>query len=322
MNRRNAIICLVVFGVPSRLLAQPRRITQIGMLIGSAEAARYGQVFIKAMADLGYKDGQNARYEIRYGDGSNERALQIAGELAAIKVDLIWTTGTQMTTAARLATTTLPIVFSLVSDPVASGIVRSLARPETNATGITVLNAETGAKRIELLNEIFPKLRRVGVLHNPADAASSVQLPYVSRSIAALGKEMMVVEASSPEQFGVAFARLAEWRSEALVMLENALFVAHRKTLMDLAAKNHWPTINSTREFTEAGGVMSYGADWGDACRRSAAYVDKILRGAKPANLPVGQPTKFEYVVNLKAAKAMGLVIPPAVLLRPDAVIE
>jgi putative ABC transport system substrate-binding protein len=197
-----------------------------------------------------------------------------------------------------------------------------LPRPGTNATGITVLNAETGAKRIELLNEIFPKLRRVGVLHNPGDSASIAQLPIVVGSIRALGKELMVVEARAAVEFAAAFAKLAEWRAEALVMLENALYVAHRKTLLDWAAKHRWPTINSSKEYAEAGGVISYGADWADSCRRSAVYVDKILKGAKPTDLPVEQPTKFEFVINLKAANAMGLSIPKAVLLRADRVIE
>lgn len=322
MNRRDTILALAVLGTPLRVMAQAARVPRIGVLSGSAEAAPFPQAFIKGMAELGYQDGKNVRYELRVGDGTNERARQIARELVAAKVDLIWTTGTQVTAAAQKATATLPIVFALVSDPVASGFVRSLPRPGTNATGITLLNVETGAKRIELLNEIFPKLRRVGVLHNPDDSASAAQLPIVTGAVRALAKELMVVEARAPEEFAAAFAKLAEWRADALVMLENALYVAHRKTLLDRAARHRWPTINSTKEYAEAGGVISYGADWADSCRRSAAYVDKILKGAKPADLPVDQPTKFEFVINLKAAKAMGLSIPRAVLLRADRVIE
>lgn len=322
MNRRDTILALAVLGAPMRLMAQPARVPRIGMLSGSAETAKFAQAFFKGMSDLGYQDGKNVHYEQRHGDGSYESALQNARELVSANVDLIWAPGTQVVTAARKVTTTLPIVFALVSDPVASGFVRSLPRPGTNATGITVLNAETGAKRIELLNEIFPKLRRVGVLHNPGDSASTAQLPIVAGSIRALGKELMVVEARSPEQFAAAFAKLAEWRADALVMLENALYVAHRKTLLDWAAKHRWPTINSSKEYAEAGGVISYGADWADSCRRSAVYVDKILKGAKPADLPVEQPTKFEFVINLKVAKAFGLTIPQSVLLRADQVIE
>lgn len=322
MNRRDTVLTLLALGVPLRLVAQPARVPRIGMLSGSAETAKFAQDFIKGMAELGYQDGRNVRYEQRHGDGSFESALHNARELVSANVDLIWAPGSQVVTAARKVTTTLPIVFALVSDPVASGFVRSLPRPGTNATGITVLNAETGAKRIELLNEIFPKLKRVGVLHNPSDSASTAQLPIVVGSIRALGKELMVVEARAAVEFAAAFAKLAEWRAEALVMLENALYVAHRKTLLDWAAKHRWPTINSSKEYAEAGGVISYGADWADSCRRSAVYVDKILKGAKPADLPVEQPTKFEFVINLKAANAMGLSIPKAVLLRADRLIE
>jgi len=302
--------------------AQAARMPKIGLLSGSAETGKMEQWFIKGMGELGYEEGRNVRYESRHGDGSNETALRNARDLMASKVDVIWAPGTQVTTAARKVTSTVPIVFALVSDPVASGFVRSLARPGTNTTGITVLNAETGAKRIELLNEIFPKLTRVGVLHNPGDSASTAQLSIVTRAAQTLKKEVLVVEARSADEFAPAFARLAEWRTDALVILENALYVAHRQLLLDQATQRRWPTINSSKEYAEAGGIIAYGADWSDSCRRSAVYVDKILKGAKPADLPVEQPTKFEFVINLKAARAMGLSIPRAVLVRADRVIE
>jgi putative ABC transport system substrate-binding protein len=280
------------------------------------------RAFIMGMTELGYQDGKNVRYELRYGDGTVERIQKNASELVAARVDLIWAPATAVTAAAQKATLSLPIVFALVSDPVASGFVRSLPRPGTNATGLTNMTAETGAKRIQLLAEIFPKVRRIGVLQNPADSASGLQLSFAQQGARALGKELMVVEARAPEEFSDAFARLAAWRAEALVILESSLYFLHRKTLLSAAAKHRWPTIASTKDYAEAGGVIAYGADYSDNCRRSAAYVDKILKGAKPADLPVQQPTKFEFVINLKAARAMGLPIPQAMLLRADRVIE
>jgi putative ABC transport system substrate-binding protein len=280
------------------------------------------RAFIMGMTELGYQDGKNVRFELRYGDGTVERIPKNASELVAARVDLIWAPATAVTAAAQKATLSLPIVFALVSDPVASGFVRSLPRPGTNATGITNMTAETGAKRIQLLAEIFPRVRRIGVLQNPEDAASGLQLSFAQQGARALGKELMVVEARVPEEFSGAFARLAAWRAEALVILESSLYFLHRKTLLSTAAKHRWPTIASTKDYAEAGGIIAYGADYSDNCRRSAAYVDKILKGAKPADLPVQQPTKFEFVINLKAAKAMGLSIPQAMLLRADRVIE
>jgi putative ABC transport system substrate-binding protein len=237
-------------------------------------------------------------------------------------VDLIWAPATASVAAVQKATMSLPIVFALVGDPVANGLVRSLPRPGTNASGLSVMTEELGAKRIEILNETFPNLRRVGVLHNPDVSAGAIQLPFVQTSVRKLGKELMVVEARAQEDFAVALNKLAAWRADALVILESTMYFTHRKTLADLAAKHHWPTIAGAKEFVEAGGVIAYGADYADNCRRSAVYVDKILKGAKPADLPVQRPTRFELVINLKAAKAMGLSIPQAMLLRADRVIE
>jgi len=325
MNRRHAILALAALGVPLRLTAQPAAgVPRVGVLMSStAEASGHiVRAFIQGMTELGYQDGGNVRYEIRHGDGSDEKLRQNAHDLVAAKVDLIWAPATALTAAAQKESMSLPIVFALVSDPIASGFVRSLPRPGTNATGITNMTAETGAKRIQLLAEIFPKVRRIGVLQNPADSASGLQLSFAQKGARALGKELMVVEARAPEEFSDAFARLAAWRADALVILESSLYFLHRKTLLSSAAKHRWPTIASSKDYAEAGGVIAYGADYSDNCRRSAAYVDKILKGAKPADLPVQQPTKFELTINLKAAKAMGLSISKAILLRADRVIE
>ena len=322
MNRREAVLAVFALGAPLPLLAQPASSApRIGILAIPA-AKVLVQSFIRGMADLGYEDGRNVHYEIRNGDGSNEKALANARELVAAKVDLIWAPATSSVTAARAATASVPIVFALVADPVGSGFIRSLARPGTNATGITSLNAELAAKRVQILNEAFPKLRRVGMLHNPGDSSSAAQLRFLQQGVRALGKEQMVAEARAPEEFAAAFDKLAAWRADALIIVENGLYFVHRKTLLDWATKHRLPTINSTKEYVEDGGILAYGADYADNCRRSAAYVDKILKGAKPADLPTEQSTKFELTINLKAAKAMGLSIPTPMLLRADRVIE
>jgi putative ABC transport system substrate-binding protein len=325
MNRRDTILALAALGAPLRLMAQlAPKAPRIGvLLVGTAESSGHlAQAFIMGMAELGYQDGKSVRYETRFGDGSVEKAQRNARELVAASVDLIWTTGPTTVAAAQKATMSLPIVFAIVGDPVARGFVRSLRRPGTNASGLSLMAAELGAKRIEILNETFPNLRRVGVLHDSGDAMGAIQLPFVQTSVRTLRKELMVVEARAPEDIAVALNKLAAWRADALVILEGALNITHRKTLVDWAAKHRLPTMTTTKEYVEAGGVISYGVDWADNCRRSAVYVDKILKGVKPADLPVQQPTRFELVINLKAAKAMGLSIPQAMLLRADRVIE
>ena len=325
MNRRDSVLALLALGVPLPLMAQQEPgAPRIGVLMGNTKEStdHLVQAFVKGMAELGYQDGKNVRYELRYGDGSNEKAQQNARELVTTKVDLIWAPGTANVTAAQKATMSLPIVFAIVGDAVASGFVQSLPRPGTNASGISLMIPEMSAKRIEILNETFPKLKRIGVLHNPDDSASVNQLRNLPRGTQALGKEVLVVEARAPGEFPAALAKLAAWRADALIIFENSLFLNHRKMLLDWATKHRLPSISSTKEYADAGGVIAYGADYADNCRRSAVYVDKILKGSKPADLPVQQPTKFELTINLKAAKTMGLSIPQAMLLRADRVIE
>ena len=194
--------------------------------------------------------------------------------------------------------------------------------PATNMTGLSLLSSEMWAKRIELLSEVATDIRRLGVLTQPGEPASTAQLPHIQSAAAALGKELLVVEASSPEAFPMAFRRLKEWRADAFVLVETGLFLLHRKSLIEEAIRNRWPTVNSSRQYAEVGGVIAYGVDYLDSCRRSAEYVDRILKGARPADLPVQQPSKFEFLINLKTARTLGITIPPAFLVRADEVIE
>jgi putative ABC transport system substrate-binding protein len=303
---------------------QPGRLPRIGLLVygGEAEFGRFVAAFRAGMAERGYLDGKNVRYETRYSGRDLQRLSLNARELVASNVDVIWVPGSTVAQAAREATTAIPIVFAIVSDPVASGFVRSLASPGTNMTGLSLMSSEMWAKRIELLLEVRPDLRRLGVLAQPGEPASSAQLPHIRSAAAALGKDLLVVEASSPDAFPRALGRLEEWRADALVIVETGLFLFHRKSLIEEATRHRWPTVNSARQYAEAGGLIAYGVDYLDSCRRSADYVDRILKGARPSDLPVQQPSKFELLINLKAAKALGLTIPPALLARADEVIE
>jgi ABC-type uncharacterized transport system substrate-binding protein len=326
MRRRDFIA--VVGGVtiwPFRVHAlQSGRVPRIGLLLygSEPELGRFVAAFRVGMTERGYQDGKNVQYLVRYSEQDLQTLARNARELAASNVDVIWVPGSTVAQAAREATTAIPIVFAIVSDPVASGFVRSLASPGTNMTGLSLLSSEMWAKRLELLLEVRPDVRRLGVLAQPGEPASSAQLPHIRAAAAALGKELLVVEANSADAFPRALGHLKEWGADALVIGETGLFLFHRKSLIEEATKNRWPTVNSSRQYTEVGGLIAYGVDYLDSCRRSAEYVDRILKGARPTDLPVQQPSKFELLVNLKAAKALGLTIPPTLLVRADEVIE
>jgi putative ABC transport system substrate-binding protein len=328
MNNRRKLIAMLGAGVlatPLRAFAQQQgRIWRVGVLsIGSAMTARHlVDAFFNGMAELGYQEGRNLRYEVRYGESSIEKFEQYARELAAAEVDVIWTSGTPATIAVQKATTSTPIVFALVGDPVYSKLVHNLAKPEANLTGMSLMISEMWEKRVEILTEIFPAVERIGVLHNPLDSSNAAQLPHMQSGAHKLGREVMIIGVRTPEEFAPAFAQLKQWGAQALLNAESTLFLTNKRALLDGAAQNRWPSVHSSVEYAEAGGVIAYGADYTENCRGSAAYVDKIFRGARPGDLPVQQPVKFEFVVNLKSAKALGLTIPPSVLLRVDRVIE
>ena len=280
--------------------------------------------FRQGLRELGWVEGQNIVIDYRYAEGRVDRLPDLAAELVRLKVDLIVASaGTQAATAAKNATETIPIVMIYVRDPVGTGLIASLARPGGNVTGVSgYAGLEIVAKQLELLKEIVPKIRRVAILSNPANAYYQLAITELNVAARSLGVQLQLLEARGPNEFDGAFAAMATERVGALLVLSDAIFSSHRTRLADLAARSRLPAAYGVRESVEAGGLMSYGPSFLDLFRRSAAYVDKILKGAKPADLPVEQPTKFELVINLKAAKALGLEVPPLLIAQADELIE
>jgi putative ABC transport system substrate-binding protein len=306
---------------------QAAKIARIGYLATSLAASPHMQeAFRQGLRDLGYVEGRNVVIEYRDAEGKFERLPALAAELVALKVDVIVAAdGTPPALAAKQATKTIPIVFAFAGDPVTSGLVTSLARPGGNVTGLTGLGPELVGKRLELLMQAVPGVSRVAVLWQPGghgERTDKDALKGAEVAARALGVRLQVVEARGPADFDRAFSDMTGAHTGALTMLPSAMFFNERRRLVDLAAKNRLPTVFPWREFVDAGGLMAYGAKVADLFRRAATYVDKILKGAKPADLPVEQPTKFELVINLKTAKALGLTIPPSVLGRADEVIQ
>ena len=278
----------------------------------------------QGLRELGYVEGRTIRIEFRTAQGHVDRLPSLAEELVQLKVDVILAPNMLGAQALRRATSTIPIVTALF-DPVASGLVTNLVQPGGNVTGLSSMTVELIAKRLQLLKETIPRLARVGVLWNPATAPKPLNAKFVADLKAAarsLSMELAFVNVGLPEEFDAAFSAVSRARAQALYLHENALFYVHRMTLAKLALKARLPTIYGTRAFVDEGGLMSYGVNYADQLRRSAAYVDKILKGAKPGDLPIEQPTKFELVVNLKTAKTLGITIPQSVLLQADEVIR
>jgi putative ABC transport system substrate-binding protein len=266
--------------------------------------------------------GQNITIEYRWADGKNERMPDLAAELANLKLDVIVTHGGAATAAVQRASTTIPIVIAAADDPLAAGLVASLARPGGNTTGLSLLTADLTAKRFELLREILPGLTRVAVLRNPTNPISEPESRKAEAAARSLGLQVHFLSVRDPDEFGSAFSSMRRERVGALFLLPDAMFFGRRKELVDLTTSDRLPLVAHLREFADAGGLMTYGPNVVDVHRRAATYVDKILKGARPADLPVEQPTKFDLVINLKTARALGLTIPPSLLLRADAVIQ
>jgi len=329
MDRR-AFIGTVAGGLLAASLAseaQPRAgVARIGLLTSQSPPGRGPgfvefDAFVQAMRDLGYVLGQNLLIELRAAEGQPTRFPALAAELVDLKVDLIFAPSTPPAQAAKHATTTIPIVIAVAVDPVGDGLIASLARPGGNITGLTSTAQQLAAKRLELVREVLPGVRRIGILAYPGFAPAARALVTMQEAARMLGVQIQPVEAREG-QFDAAFAELNRNRVGALVVLPHGTYFRDRKVLADLAGKHRLPTIYEFRPYVDAGGLMSYGADVLDLYRRAAIYIDKILKGAKPSDLPVEQTTKFELVINLRAAKALGLTMPQSLLLRADQVIE
>jgi putative ABC transport system substrate-binding protein len=304
---------------------QARKVPRIGFLSLTSASDRplLLDAFRQGLRELGWVEGAKFVIDYRYADDRIDRLAEMATELVRLKVDVIVSWGSQGVTAARTATRSIPIVMIAVRDPVGIGLIASLAHPGGNVTGVSgYAGLEIVAKQLELLKEIVPQIRRLAILSNPTNAYHQLAIKEMNIAARSLGMQLQLLEARGPNEFDRAFEAMARERVGGLIVVSDAMLNAHRRELADLAARSRLPAAYGVIESVEAGGLMSYGPSFLELFRRSAAYVDKILKGAKPADLPVEQPTKFELVINLKTAKAMGLTIPPSLLQRADQVIE
>jgi putative tryptophan/tyrosine transport system substrate-binding protein len=305
--------------------AQPKaHVPRVGYLGTSSASLETDLVkaFREGLRDLGYVEGQNIVIDYRWAEGNYERFPDLVADLVKAKVDVILTAGTPGAFAAKRATQTIPIVMAVTGDAVATGLVASLARPGGNLTGLTTMVPDLEGKRLEILREVLPKLATVVVLLNTSNPLTAVQWEQSKTGAKALGIQLQPVELQRPEDFKDAFARITRHRPDAITMVADRFQLAHRAQIVDFVAKTRLPAMYPYKDFVVAGGLMSYGPSYEDLFRRSATYVDKILRGARPSDLPIEQPTKFEFLVNLKTAKTLGVPIPPSLLLRADHVFE
>jgi len=322
------VLCLVILtlGLLTAPLAtdaqQPGKVPRVGFLRAEVPPESYIEAFRQGLREHGYVEGQNILVEYRWAEGNEERLRSLVGELIRLKVDLIVTSAPAATRAAKEATTTIPIVMVHVADPVVFGLVASLARPGGNVTGFALLFPELSGKRLEVLKEALPKLSRVAVLWNAANPYKAYDLKEVQAVAGALRVTLQTLPVRRPEDLDEAFEAAVKSRAGGLITLEDPFTGAHRRRIVDLALKHRLPAVYATRVFVDAGGLMSYGPNPVDQSRRAATYVDKILKGAKPADLPVEQPTKFELIVNLTTAKVLGLRLPQTFFARVDEVIQ
>ncbi len=303
---------------------QTGKVFRIGLMLpGSASSyATRIEAFRRGLRDLSYVEGQNLTIESRTAEGKYYRLPSLAAELVRLKVDVIVAATTPPALAAKATTTTIPIVFVDVGDPVGSGLVASLARPGENITGLSDLSPELSGKRLELRKEGVPGVARVAVLWRPAHPLGALLLRETRVAARRLGVELQPLEVRDPNDFEGAFGAATRGRAAALKVLDSPFFTKYRARIVDLATESRLPVMYGFREFVDAGGFMSYGTNLLDLYRRAAHYADKILKGAKPADLPVEQPSRFELLINLRTAKALGLTIPPSVLMRADEVIQ
>jgi len=316
-------VVLLALGVTGEA-QQPKKVPRIGFLGSTPLSAISSRVeaFSHGLRELGYVEGKNIIIEWQYAEGKLDRLSELAAELVRLKVDVIVTAGASSSRSAKEATSTIPIVMGFNNDPVGNGIVASLARPGGNITGLSSLAPEISGKQLELLKEIVPNLSRVGVFGNSTEPGNAKSLKEVELAAEVFGVKLQYLDVLSPKDIETAFRAATKGRADAVLVLLNRVALSHRTQIADLAAKSRLPAMYDTTEFVEDGGLMTYGVSITDLFRRAAVYVDKILKGAKPADLPVEQPKKFEFIINLNAAKQIGVTIPPNVLVRADRVIK
>ena len=327
MDRRTFIsgITLGLLAAPLAVEAQqPKTVPRIGLLGGGSASANAARIdaFRQGLRELGYAEGKNIVIEELWAEGKVDRLPALAAELVRLKVDVIVSAGPTVTRATKEANVTTPVVMGFDDDPVGSGFVASLARPGGNITGLSSLSPGLSAKQLELLKEIIPRLSRVAVLGSLIHPGTAQSLQEMELAARAFKVQLQYLDVVDPKHIETAFGAARKERANAVLVLTSVVTNSHRQQIVDLAVKNRLPTIYYTAEWVEAGGLLTYGASFTDLFRRAATYVDKILKGAKPADLPVEQPTKFELVINLKTAKALWLTIPELLLLRADQTIE
>ena len=318
------ITFVITFAFGAVAGAQPTKVPRIGYLSGNSLADLASRIvaFRQGLRELGYVEGKNIVIEWRSAEGKFDRLPELAAELVRLKVDVIVSPGPTVTRPVKEATSTIPIVMAQDTDPVGSGFVASLARPGGNITGLATLSPEISGKQLELLKEIVPKLSRVAVIGNSTNPGDAQALRETVLAAGAFGVYLQYLDVLDPKDLETVFRAATKGRADALLVLGNPALNAQRTQVVNLAVKHRLPATYARPEFIEAGGLMTYGTSYNDLFRRAATYVDKILKGAKPADLPVEQPTKFEFVINLKAAKQIGLTIPQTVLMRADKVIR
>ena len=329
MNRRKLLIALGAGALAAPFASfaqQPGKIWRVGFLALRSPTASnpfvtYG-AFLQGMHELGYVEGKNLIIEWRLAEGKVDRLPALAAELVQLKVDVIVAAGVQPTSAAQKATTTIPIVMANSIDPVGSGFVATLARPGGNITGLSNLLGDLSAKHFEMLRSIVPKVTRIAILVNPTNSVHETILKTVQTAAQKSGVTILSVQARIPQEIESAFSTMTKHNSEGVIVANDLFLNQQRRQIAELAAKNRLPSVAAVREYVEDGGLMSYGPKFIENYRRAATYVDKIFKGAKPADLPVEQPTKFELVINRKTAKALGLTIPQSLLISADKVIE
>ena len=326
-NRRKLIVALgaSALAAPFRIYAQPVKKSVVVGILGAQDQPSAEPVlsaFKQGLQELGYVEGKNLTLHLRFADGKFERVPGLAAELVNLKVDVILSGGTVTTSALQKATGTIPIVMANSFDPVGNGLVKTLARPGGNITGLSSLGDDIGGKHLEMLLSVAPKLSRVAVLLNPGNQSHPLVLKSIQSAALKTSAKILPLEARTAPEIENAFSTMTQGKAGAVIVARDGFFIRQSRQIAELALKNRLPSISERASYAQAGGLMSYGVNQGEQFRRAATYVDKIFRGAKPADLPVEQPTKFELVINRKTAKALGLTIPQALLVSADKVIE